>query len=186
MRKLYTFNMMSLDGFFEDQDKNLEWHNTDEVFNDLAVEQLAALDLLLFGRVTYEMMAAFWPTAGEIEPRTAAFMNQTQKAVLSRTLETVEWDNTRLLKGDAVEEVRQIKQQPGKDIALFGSANLLRTLMPADLIDEHRVMINPVLLGSGTPLFQSAGGMLPLKLIKQTTFGNGNVLLYYVPATRSA
>ena len=108
-------------------------------------------------------------------------MNRVPKIVFSRTLEKAEWNNTRLIKDHVAEEILKLKQQPGRDLALFGSANLMSTLMQLDLIDEHRIMVNPVILGSGNPLFKRTKDKLNLKLIKTRTFGNGNVLLCYQP-----
>ena len=108
-------------------------------------------------------------------------MNRLPKIVFSRTLQKAEWNNTRLIKDNIAEEISKLKQQPGKDIALFGSANLLSTLIPMGLIDEHRIMVNPVVLGSGTPLFQGIKDKLNLKLLRTRTFRSGNVLLYYQP-----
>ena len=144
------------------------------------------MDVLLFGRVTYQMMASYWPTPAVIanDPIVAGQMNRVSKIVFSRTLEKAEWNNTRLVKDHIAQEILNLKQQPGKDLALFGSANLMSTLMQLDLIDEHRIMVNPVILGSGNPLFKWTRDKLNLKLIKSRTFGNGNVLLCYEPVRK--
>lgn len=186
MRKLYAFNMVTLDGFFEGENHDISWHDVDEEFNQFAIDQLNSIDTLLFGRVTYQLMSSYWSTPDAIKNDSvvAGHMNRTPKIVISRTLEKVDWNNTRLLKDHVVEEITKLKQQPGKDIAVFGSANLLATLMQADLVDEHRIMVNPVILGKGTPLFKSSKDKLDLKLVKTRTFGNGNVLLCYQPASR--
>ena len=184
MRKLYAFNMVTLDGFFEGENHDISWHNVDEEFNQYAIEQANANEMLVFGRVTYEMMASYWPTPDAIkdDPIVAAYMNRTPKIVASRTLQKADWNNTRLVKDHIVDEIAMLKQQPGKDIAVFGSANLLSTLMQANLVDEHRVIVNPVILGKGTPLFKNSKDKINLKLVKTRTFGNGNVLLVYQPA----
>jgi dihydrofolate reductase len=183
MRKLFSFNMVTLDGYFEGPNHEIDWHNVDGEFNEFAIEQTGAVDTLLFGRVTYQLMASYWPTPDAIknDPVVAGLMNRLPKIVFSRTLEKAEWNNTRLVKDQIAEEISKLKQQPGKDLALFGSANLMSTLMQLDLIDEHRIMVNPVLLGSGNPLFKGAKDRLNLKLIKTKVFGNGNVLLCYQP-----
>jgi len=186
MRKLFSFNMVTLDGFFEGPNREIDWHNVgteDGEFNEFAVEQLDAMDTLLFGRVTYQLMASYWPTPTALEgdPIVAGLMNRLPKVVVSRTLEKVEWNNTRLIKDHIAEEILKLKQQPGKDIALFGSATLMSTLMQLDLIDEHRVMVNPVLLGDGNPLFKKTKDRQNLKLIRTRTFRSGNVLLCYQP-----
>ena len=183
MRKLFSFNMVTLDGFFEGPDHDISWHNVDAEFNEFAIEQTSAVDALLFGRVTYRLMANYWPTPAAIEndPIVAGLMNRLPKIVFSRTLEKAEWNNTRLIRDRIAEEMLKLKQQPGDDLALFGSANLMSALMQLDLIDEHRIMVNPVILGSGNPLFKRTNDKLNLKLIKTRTFGNGNVLLCYQP-----
>jgi dihydrofolate reductase len=183
MRRLFSFNMVTLDGFFEGPDHDINWHNVDAEFNEFAIEQTSAVDTLLFGRVTYQLMASFWPSpfALETDPVVAGLMNRVPKIVFSRTLEKAEWNNTRLIKDHVAEEISKLKQQPGKDLALFGSANLMSTLMQLDLIDEHRIMVNPVILGSGNPLFKNSKDKLNLKLIRTRIFGNGNVLLCYQP-----
>jgi dihydrofolate reductase len=175
--------MVTLDGFFEGPNRDISWHNVDEEFNQFAIEQINAGDTLLFGRVTYQVMARYWPTPDGIkdDPIVADLMNRLPKLVFSRTLEKVEWNNTRLIKDHVAEETAKLKQQPGKDMALFGSANLLSTLMQFDLVDEHRIMVNPVILGNGTPLFKRAKDKQNLRLVNTRTFGNGNVLLCYQP-----
>jgi len=185
MRKLFAFNMVSLDGFFEGPNRDINWHNVDDEFNQFAIEQTSAVDTILFGRVTYELMAGYWPkpAATTDDPVIADLMNRLPKIVFSRTLQKAEWNNTRLIKDHIAEEITTLKQQPGKDLALFGSANLLSTLIKMGLIDEHRIIVNPIVLGSGTPLYQGLKDKLNLKLLKTKTFRNGNVLLYYQQRT---
>ena len=182
MRKIYMFNLMSLDGFFEGPDHNLDWHQVDGDFNDFAIQQLQASDLIVFGRATYTMMAEYWPTAAAIEddPEVANAMNQTPKLVFSRTLRSAAWQNTRLVSSDPAEELRRLKQQPGKEIAIFGSAELMEGLLTTPgVVDELRVLVIPVLLGGGTPLFKTEPKALKLELAGVRQFGNGNVLLTY-------
>jgi dihydrofolate reductase len=182
MRKVYFFNMMSLDSYFEGPGHNLDWHQVDEEFNDFAIQQLQATDLIVFGRVTYTMMANYWPTppAIETDPVVAKLMSETPKIVFSCTLHLVAWQNTRLVSSDPAEELRRLKQLPGKDIAIFGSAELAeRLLTTPGVIDDLRIIVNPVLLGSGTPLFKSEPEALKLELAGLRRFGNGNVLLTY-------
>ncbi len=183
MRKLILFNLMTLDGYFEGPDHNIDWHNVDAEFNEFAIEQIANTDGLIFGRVTYELMAAYWPTREAIQsdPLVADWMNKLPKYVFSRKLDRVDWANSHLIKGDAVVELRKIKEQPGRDLFIFGSADLSTTLMQNNLIDEYRVIINPILLGKGTPLFKGLTGPINLQHLKTRTFHNGNVLLYYQP-----
>jgi len=175
--------MVTLDGFFEGPNQDINWHNVDDEFNQFAIEQTNNVDLIMFGRVTYEVMASYWPTpaAAADDPIIADMMNRMPKIVFSRTLQKAEWNNTRLIKADIAEEVTKLKQQPGKEIAVFGSANLLATLNQMGLVDEHRIMVAPVVLGRGTPLFQGIKDHLKLKLLKTRTFNSGNILLVYQP-----
>ena len=183
MRKVILFNLTSLDGYFEGPDRDINWHNVDEEFNEFAIQQTGEFGALLFGRVTYELMAGYWPTetAKHNDPVIAGLMNSLPKIVFSRTLQNVNWENTRLVKNNFVEEVSKLKQQPGKDITIFGSSDLAVTFIEHGLIDEFRIMINPVVLGEGRLLFQGIKEKLALKLIKTKTFKSGNVLLYYEP-----
>ena len=183
MRKVILFNMVTLDGFFEGPNGEIDWHNADEEFNEFAVDQVNAADGLIFGRVTYELMASYWPTpaAQADDPIVEKKMNTMPKIVFSRTLDKVEWNNTRLVKGDAVKEISQLKQEPGKDLLIFGSADLASNLTNLGLIDEYRIMVNPVVLGKGKPLFKDIKGKLNLRLLRTRNFSNGNVLLYYEP-----
>ncbi len=183
MRTLFSFNMMTLDGYFEGPERDITWHNVDAEFNDYAIKQLHEIDTLLFGRVTYQMMASYWSTPAAIkdDPTVANLMNQLPKLVFSRTLQKAEWSNTRLIKENVAEEISKMKNGPGKSMAVFGSADLLSTLIQKDLVDEHRLMINPVLLGRGTPLFKGLQGKLNLELIRSRSFHNGNMLLVYRP-----
>jgi dihydrofolate reductase len=183
MRKVILFMMVSLDGFFEGPNHALDWHNVDAEFNEFAIHQLNEVDVLLFGRKTYEMMASYWPTpaATKNDPIVAERMNNLPKLVFSRTLQKVEWNNSRLIKENVAEEISKLKQQPGKDMAIFGSSDLSVTLAKLGLIDEYRIMVNPVVLGNGTRLFAGMNHRLNLKLVKTKSFSSGNVLLYYVP-----
>jgi dihydrofolate reductase len=183
MRKVFLFMMVTLDGFFEGPNHDISWHNVDEEFNDFAIKQLDELDTLLFGRVTYDMMASYWPTPQAItdDPVVAGKMNNTPKVVFSRKLATAEWSNTRLVKDNAAAEVAGLKQQPGKDIAIFGSSDLTVSLMQAGLVDELRIMVNPVLLGEGKRLLAGLNESVKLRLTGTRNFSSGNVLIYYRP-----
>jgi dihydrofolate reductase len=183
MRQLISFNLITLDGFFEGPNHDISWHNVDKEFDDFSIEQLDTAGVLLFGRVTYELMASFWPSevAHANDPLVADKMNSLPKVVFSRTLEKADWNNTRLVKTDVAREIAKLKQQSGKDLFLFGSADLATTLIKLGLIDEYRVLLNPLVLGKGSPLFKGIDQPFTLKLIKTRTFQNGNILLYYLP-----
>ena len=185
MRKVFLFMMVTLDGFFEGPDHEIDWHNVDEEFNEFATQQLNELDTLLFGRVTYEVMASYWPTqfAKEDDPVVAGKMNTIPKIVFSRTLDKAEWENSRLVKENVAEEITKLKQQPGRDLAIFGSSDLTASLLEMGMVDELRIMVNPVVLGKGKTLFKGIDEKVNLKLLKTKTFRSGNVLLYYQPIT---
>ncbi len=122
MRKVILVDMVTLDGFFEGSNREIDWHNVDDEFNKFAVDQLNSVDILLFGRVTYELMVSYWPTpaATNDDPIVAEKMNSMPKIVFSRTLKKAEWNNTRLIKENIAEEISKLKQQPGKDLIIFG------------------------------------------------------------------
>jgi dihydrofolate reductase len=183
MRKLVIFMMVTLDGYFEGPDHEIDWHNVDAEFNENAVDMLSHAGVLLFGRVTYQLMVNYWPTEMALrdDPIVAERMNSLPKVVFSRTLEKVEWNNTRLVKENAAEEIMKMKETPGKDLVILGSSNLAMTFIEKNLIDEFQIMVNPVVLGSGHPLFNGIVERLKLKLIKTKVFQSGNVMLFYQP-----
>ncbi len=188
MSRLFAFNMITLDGYFEGPGHDISWHNVDQEFGEFAVAQLREIGTLVFGRVTYEMMAAYWrsPAGTTDDPVVARLMNDMPKVVVSRTLMEANWSNSRLLHEDVGRQVAELKSRSTKAVAVFGSANLLRTLMGQNLVDEHRLMINPVILGGGLPLFEGSTEIQRLKLVRSETFANGNVLVCYEPAGLSA
>ena len=186
MRTVMFFMMTSVDGFFEGPGHDIDWHNVDEEFNDFAIDQLNSADMLLFGRVTYELMASYWPTpeARANDPQVAGAMNALQKIVVSTTLDRADWENTRLIKENVAEEVARLKAQDGKDLIVMGSSDLAASLAESGLVDEFRIMVNPVVLGEGKLVLSGIKRRLNLKLLKTRTFGNGNVLLIYAPAAK--
>ena len=171
--------MVSLDGYFEGINHSIDWHNVDEEFNQFAIEQLNLADILLFGRVTYELMAGYWPSATTDDPVVASKMNTIPKIVFSHKLDTASWENTRLIKYNIQQEVTLLKKQPGKDLFIFGSGLLASSFREMNLIDEYRIMVNPVILGNGKPLFSNINQTLNLKLLQIKKFKSGNILLYY-------
>lgn len=179
---MFSFMMTSADGYHADRGAALDWHNVDQEFSQFALAQLREAGTLVFGRVTYEGMAAFWPTpAGEqSDPEVAKAMNTIPKIVISRTLVQATWAGTQVISADAEEELAKLKQQPGKDIVIPGSSTLTASLLQTGLLDELRIMVNPVILGQGRSLFAGAG-MTCLKLLKTQQFTSGNVLLSYAP-----
>jgi dihydrofolate reductase len=185
MRRVISSNIMTLDGCFEGPTKwSLDWHEIGwgEELERFSLEQGSTADLLLFGRVTYEGMAAHWQqAAGAI----ADFMNATAKVVFSRTLERADWNNTRLVQGDAADEVARLRREPGKDILIFGSAEIHDALMQRDLIDEYRIVLFPLVLGDGAPLFKPGRDRVRMKLLEARTLATGCQLLRYEPFSRT-
>jgi dihydrofolate reductase len=181
MRRLVMWNLVAIDGFFEGPKSwDLDWHEYvwGEELEQLSLEQLKSADMLLFGCVTYQGMASHWPSAtGEV----ADAMNAISKVVFSRTLEKAEWTNTRLVKADAQDEVARLKQQSGKDLFIFGSADLSSTLIRRGLIDEYRLGLTPVVLGSGKPLFKPGPDRLRMNLLEARPLKSGCVILRYEP-----
>jgi dihydrofolate reductase len=188
MRKLIVFNFVTLDGYFEGPKKgDISWHRHGAEENAYAAEGLKSGSTLLFGRVTYEMMASYWPTPAAIknDPIVAAGMNKADKIVFSRTLKKAEWNNTRLVKDNIVEEVRKMKRMPGKDMTVLGSGSIVTQLAEQGLIDEYQIMVDPVVIGDGTPIFKGIKHKLDLKLTRTRTFQSGVVLLCYQPLEKA-
>jgi dihydrofolate reductase len=186
MRKLFSFMVVSLDGFYEGPNQEFDWPNVDDEFNDFAVSQINDIDTLVFGRATYEGMASYWPTEQAVkdDPVIAELMNSIPKVVFSRSMQRADWNNSTLVPGDAATAIAELKQQPGKDLALFGSPTLTASLLDQGVVDELRVMVMPILLGAGKSLFAGLGGRVPLALTRATTFSSGNVLLHYRPTAQ--
>lgn len=184
MRKLIMWNVITLDGFFEGtQNWDLSFHNViwGEELEKLSIEQLKNADYLIFGRVTYEGMAEYWMKAeGETaELEVAKLMNSLPKLVFSKTLKSAAWNNTRIISENVVDEIRKLKEQGGKDIYVFGSANLSETFINEDLFDEYRIGIAPVILGSGRPLFRHGVSSKNLSLVSTQQLMTGGVVLKY-------
>jgi dihydrofolate reductase len=181
MRKLIMWNMVTLDGFFEGPKPwDIDWHEYawGEELERLSIEQTGSADMLLFGRVTYEGMAGYWPSA---TGATADIMNSIPKVVFSRTLTKAGWNNTRLVKDDAAVEVTRLKGQSGRDLFVFGSAALSSSLMQHGLIDEYRLGITPIVLGSGSPLFKPSPQRLRMKLLEARPLKTGCLIVRYEP-----
>ena len=182
MRKLVVWNLMTLDGYFEGTKPwDLDFHMLawgDEL-ERYATELGREGDLLIFGRKTYEGMAAYWPTATGT-PEIAAYMNGIAKIAASRTLDKAEWNNSRVV-GDIADEVRKLRQEPGKTMFVFGSAEVTDVLLKAGLVDEIRICLVPVVLGGGNPHFKPAVEQIPLKLLESKALKTGAVILRYEP-----
>jgi dihydrofolate reductase len=184
MRKLIVFNNVTLDGYFTDANGDMSWaHKQDPEWKAFIQENAAGGGELLFGRITYELMASYWPTpyAMKNDPMIAQGMNTLPKVVFSRTLDEASWNNTKLVKSGLLDEIRKMKRAPGKDMVIFGSGNLVSQLAEEGLIDEYQIVVHPVVLGKGRTMFEGVKKKLPVKLTKTRIFGNGNVLLWYEP-----
>jgi dihydrofolate reductase len=187
MSKLLVFNQLSLDGYFVDAHGDMSWaHKQDPEWTAFASENASGGGKLLFGRVTYEMMQSFWPTAqaSKTAPIVAERMNSLPKVVFSKTMTKATWNNTRLINGDIVAEVRKLKEEPGPSLAIMGSGSIVSQLTEARLIDEYQIVINPVVLGSGRTLFEGVKNKLGLELTRTRAFSNGNVVLWYTPTQK--
>jgi len=183
MRKLTSFNFITLNGFFKDSNDDITWHKHGGEEAEFSAESLKSGNILLFGRATYQQMESFWPTqmAAENFPVVAEMMNKAEKIVFTKTLKKTGWNNTRILNENIVEEVKKLKQLPGKDLAILGSGSLITQFTDAGLIDEYQLMIDPVAIGSGTALFKNIKRDLNLKLTTTRIFKSGTILLYYQP-----
>jgi dihydrofolate reductase len=184
-RKVISLMHISLDGFAAGPNGELEWTIvTDDMYTDVAAS-LTNVDTALYGRVTYQMMESYWPgvpgdpasTANELHH--ADWYAQVRKIVGSRTLERASGDDRRLVSGDIAGDVARLKREPGGDMMIFGSPSIVHALARHDLVDEYRIMVNPVLLGSGTPLFAQAETRTNLELLDARIFDTGVVRLHY-------
>lgn len=186
MRKLIVFNHVSLDGYIADLRGDMSWAHKDPAdaeWNAFVADNATGGGVLLFGRVTYDMMASYWPTpaAAAAMPAVAAGMNRAPKVVFSRTMKQAAWQNTTLVKGDIAGAVRKLKNEPGPGMVIFGSASIVAQLTEARLIDAYQLVVNAVVLGEGKSMFTGVTRRLSLTLTKTRVFGNGNVLLCYEP-----
>lgn len=184
MRRLIMWNLVTLDGYFEGAKSwELDWHNAvwGEELDRFSLDQLRSADMLLFGRITYEGMAAYWPTAKGEVGEVADLMNSIPKVVFSRTLKAADWANTTLISGDAVPAVLRLKGQGDGEMFVFGSGNLSATLIGEGLFDEYRLLITPVILGNGNPLFGHGLDRQVLKLLESKQLASGGVILRYAP-----
>lgn len=189
MRKVILMMQVSLDGFIEGPDRDLSWHRVDDELHSHFNEELRTMGAFLDGRVTYELMADYWPTADQDPSSTdpeiefARIWRDMPKIVYSRTLAEAGW-NTEVVRDVVAEDIVQLKEQPGGDLAV-GGADLSASFRRLGLIDEYRIYVHPVVIGQGKPLFQQTDAMTPLRLLGSRTFGNGVVLLRYAPETDS-
>jgi dihydrofolate reductase len=184
MRKLSVFNSISMDGYFTGANGDLSWAYSspqDAEWREFVSGNAGGGGALLFGRVTYDMMASFWPTpaAAQQMPAVAEGMNRASKFVVSRSMTSAAWQHTTVVNGDVVAEVRKLKEQPGDSITILGSGSIVSQLTEARLIDSYQFVVVPVVLGAGRTMFDGVMAKPRLKPAKTRTFGNGNVVLWY-------
>ena len=187
MANLLMFNQLSLDGYFVDAHGDMSWaHNPelDEEWDAFVDDNARGGGLLVFGRVTHDLMASYWPTpiASQNAPVVAERMNGLPKLVFSRTLRESPWANTTMVSGDPATEIRRLKGGSGSDMAIMGSGTIVAPLAAEGLIDQYQLVIVPVVLGAGRTLFEGLSVKLNLRLEATRSFANGNVLLTYEPA----
>jgi dihydrofolate reductase len=184
IRKLVVSEWMTLDGVI-DADTMKEWFEPydSEDRRNYIKENVLTSDAFLVGRVTYEMLASYWPNQKNNEMGIADRLNNAPKYVVSSTLKNAEWNNSKIINDNVVEEIAKLKQQPGQDILMFGSATLVQSLMEADLIDEYRLLVHPIIMGSGKGFFRDKMASTKLKLVKTKTLDLGVILDCYQPAT---
>lgn len=186
---------MTLDSFSTGPNGEMDWlppFNDEEIWRDIHEEmwnQLRSVDTILLGRVTYQIWEKYWPAAATNPASTkndiefSRYADETQKIVFSRTLENADWKNTRLVRENIAEEVLKLKQQPGKNLVVAGGAGIAQTFMKLGLIDEYRIIVHPVVLGFGKPLFKDLRDRIRLKLVGAKTFASGAVGLHYLSQT---
>ena len=186
MPTLSVFNSVTLDGYFTGPGGDLSWAHAageDKEYDAFVSENAGTGGVLVFGRITYQMMASYWPTpaAAQNDPKVAEGMNRMKKIVFSRTLKEASWSNTTLFKGDLETEIRRLKSGPGESLVILGSGSLVAQLARAHLIDEYQLVVTPVVLGKGRTMFEGLDAMQPMKLVRSRVFGNGKTFLSYQP-----
>jgi dihydrofolate reductase len=191
MRKIFLHIIVSLDGYIEGPNGELDWRFIDDEWEEYINSMLRSIDGMLFGRKAYQSVAGYWPTAADnpvaaADPsnphrhiEAARMMNALPKYVVSTTLKSAEWNNSHIIGTNIVEEIMYLKKQSGKDIALFAGAGLANSLMKHNLIDEYRVIVNPALAGGGKPLFNGGYLQMSLELLDTRQFASGALLLRY-------
>lgn len=189
MSRVVVFNSVTLDGYFVDLNGDMSWaHKNDPEWNAFVADNASGDCVLVFGRITYELMASWWPTPPALQsmPEVAERMNSLPKVVFSRTLNQAAWNNTKLVKNDLAAAIRKMKQQPGDDLVIMGSGSIVAQLAQEGLIDEYQIALHPIVLGKGRTMFDGVKRKLNLKLTTTRTFANGNVFLRYEPITTAS
>ena len=184
LRKIIVFENVTLDGFMAGPNEEIDWAIRDDEVTQNSQEGQYSIDMFLFGRVTYDMMASFWPTpAGKsANPVFAEALNNTPKIVFSTTLKKADWQHTEVMRELTKDEILKLKQLPGNNMMIFGSGTIVNQLTKLGLVDEYQLLLNPVVLGKGKPLFKDTTEKMNLTLVRTKTFKSGIVLLQYQPA----
>ena len=183
MEKLKSFKLISLNGFYKGFNEDINWHQHGGEEAEYSVESLKSNDTLLFGRVTYEMMKSFWPTqmAYDSFPEVADGMNNSEKIVVSKTLQSTDWKNTQIINENLIERITELKKTSKKNITLLGSGKILIQLSNANLVDEYQIMIDPIFIENGEPILNNLNKNISLNLTKSKVFESGTILLCYKP-----
>jgi dihydrofolate reductase len=183
MRKVTVFNFITLNGFFKGPNEDISWHKHGDEESAFAAEGSKSGSALLFGRVTFQMMEGYWPTpmAKQNSPDVAEGMNASEKIVFSKTLKSTNWKNSRIVRDNPADEVKRLKKEKGSDLTVLGSGSIVTQLAENNLIDTYMLMVDPVVLGEGTPIFHGIKRHPELKLMDTRKFKSGVVLLTYQP-----
>jgi dihydrofolate reductase len=183
MRKIIVSNYITLDNYYAGPNGEIDWFVWNKETELYSIELSKSIDTILFGRITYDMMASYWPAAKapDESPIISEYMNTTAKIVFSKTMKTADWNNTTVINEINRADILTLKQQPGKDIVIYGSGTIFSALMQLELIDDYRFFINPVILGKGKPQFHDINDKIKLKLVETKRFTTGVVLVHYQP-----
>ena len=190
LRKIIVTTWITLDGFLAGPNGEMNWVMVDQEMGQYEVDLVSSADTLIFGRVTYESFAGSWPhvpenpSVSEGEKEYARILNSMRKIVFSKSLEKAEWNNSQLMKEVLPEEITRMKQEPGKDMVIYGSASIVQALTNLGLIDEYQLLVHPVVLGSGKPLFTGIAKPVQLRLSQTKSFPSGVIGLYYAPQSK--
>jgi dihydrofolate reductase len=178
-----VLNWLTIDGYIAGPGGETDWFVWDEEIEKFYQEQQSKIDTIIYGRATYDTMSKYWPTASASKevPAIVDHMNNTPKIVFSKSLQKAEWNNTRMVKEIDKKEILQWKQQPGQNMVVYGSGTIVSQFSKLNLVDEYLLMVNPIVLGSGKPLFPEIETRIPLQLISEKNFKIGSVLFNYRP-----
>ena len=187
LRKIIVTTWITLDGFLAGPNGEMDWVMVDQEMGQYEDDLVSSADTLIFGRVTYESFAGSWPhvpenpSVSEGEKEYARKLNSMRKIVFSKSLEKAEWNNSQLMKEVLPEEIARMKQEPGKDMVIYGSASIVQAFTNLGLIDEYQLLVHPIVLGSGKPLFAGIAQPAQLNLLHTKSFPSGVIGLYYAP-----